>query len=126
MSVISGMIAGRVVKTTVNEVLSRIALNPRLSLEPKDVAAVTDLVTIKVEKEIAARDMHVRNSEPIYQSRVSQGSLLIVMTAVTDIIGLWQDGIENTPMDYGIPAVAIVGVAWVLYGRFIATKPFGA
>jgi hypothetical protein len=32
---------------------------------------------------------------------------------------------RNSPADYTAPIVALLGVAWVIYGRFVARKPFG-
>jgi hypothetical protein len=123
---IGGLIAGKVIELVVGKALDRVAKSPSISLQKPDVPAVREIVAAAVKEELSQHVAHATNTEPAYKSRVSQGSLLIAMTAATDLVRLWQDGIENTPADYATPAVALVGVAWVLYGRFVASKPFGS
>ncbi|MDH4984431.1 hypothetical protein QEZ47_02410 [Aminobacter anthyllidis] len=67
--------------------LDRVAGNPKISLEPKDVPAVRDVVAETVRDELAALEQHATNSTG-YQSRVAQGSLASVMGAGTLIVQL--------------------------------------
>lgn len=120
------LIAGKVLDTVIGKVLDKVAGNPKISLEPQDVPAVREVVAETVRDELAARERHATNNEPAYQSRVAQGSLAVLLGAVTLIVRLWTDDVPNTPMDYTEPALILVGSVWSLYGRFIAKKPFGA
>jgi len=115
-----------VLDAVIGKVLDKVAGNPKISLEPKDVPAVRDVVAETVRDELAAREQHATNNEPAYQSRVAQGSLASVMGAGALLVQLWTDGMPNTPMDYTAPSLILVGALYALYGRFIAKKPFGA
>lgn len=122
---IGGLIVGKVIETVVGKALDKVAKSPSLSLQPKDVPAVKEIVAESVKDELAKREQHVSNSEPVYQSRVSQGSFVVILTAAADLARLWNDGVENTPMDYATPSIAIISALWILYGRYVAKKPFG-
>lgn len=119
------VIAASIVEKAVGMVLERIAKNPKLSLEKKDVPAVKKQVSEKVADEINARVEHVTNTEPAIQSRVMQGSFGAVMLAVAGIVQLWFDGVPNTPADYVPHAGVIASAAWIIYGRIRAKKPVG-
>lgn len=126
MSALGGLLAGKILETVIGKALDKVAKSPSISLEPKDVPAVQDIVARTVKEELASREAHVTNTEPAYQSRVAQGSLASVLGAVALIAQLWTDGIENSPQDYVPSVVVLVGALWSLYGRFVASKPFGA
>lgn len=87
-----------------------------------DVVRIADDVT----KEVSAVVVNQANLEPWYQSRVTIGALI---TLVSGCYALGLDFLDGTP-----PTVesltaqlgAIVGAATVLYGRWIARKPLGA
>lgn len=123
---LGGLIAGKVIEIVVGKALDKVAKSPKLSLDAKDVPAVQEIVAESVKDEIAKHEQHVTNTEPAYQSRVAQGSLVVIMGAATELVGLWTDGLPNEPGDYTNSIVILVGAAWALYGRFIAKKPFGA
>ncbi|MRX32794.1 hypothetical protein [Aminobacter sp. MDW-2] len=125
-SFLGGLIAGKVIEIVVGKALDRVASNPRISLEPKDVGAVREIVTKSVNDELAQREIHATNAEPVYQSRVAQGALVAMMSAATQVVDLWTNGVPNTPMEYSAPITVLVGGVWALYGRFAAKKPFGA
>lgn len=72
---IGGLITDKVIEAVIGKVLDKVASNPRISLEPKDVPAVREVVAETVCDELAAREQHATNNEPAYQSRVAQGSL---------------------------------------------------
>lgn len=120
---LGGLIVGKVIETVVGKALDRVAKSPSLSLEKKDVSAVQEIVAKSVNEELAKREQHATNNEPVYQSRVSQGSFVVILTAAADLARLWSDGVENTPMDYATPTIAIVSALWILYGRYVAKKP---
>ncbi len=85
----------------------------------------TAQITADITKEVAAVAVNQANLEPWYQSRVTIGALI---TLVSGLYALGLDFADGTP-----PAVdsltaqlgAIVGAATVLYGRWIARKPLG-
>ncbi|WP_395449972.1 hypothetical protein ACHMW7_09245 [Aminobacter sp. UC22_36] len=120
------LIAGKVLETVIGRVLDKVAVNPKISLEPTDVPAVREVVAATVRRELAWREQHATNSEPAYQSRVAQGSVASILGALAVIAELWTNGVPDTPTLYVGPATILVGAAWALYGRFIARKPFGA
>jgi hypothetical protein len=123
---IGGLIAAEAIRFAIRKGLSLAVSSKRISLQPQDAAVVEEIVTKIAEQDLEARVAHQTNSEPVYRSRVSQGSALVIMTAITDIWRLWTDGIENTPMDYATPAIALISALWILYGRYVAKKPFGS
>lgn len=120
---IGGLIAGKVIETVIGKVLDKVAANKHISLEPKDVPAVKEIVSRHVEQELEKRDQHATNTEPAYQSRVAQGSLASILGAAALIAEFWTNGVPNPPMDYAAPVTVLVGALWALYGRFVAKKP---
>ncbi|AWC21369.1 hypothetical protein CO731_00820 [Aminobacter sp. MSH1] len=123
---IGGLIAGKVLETVIGRVLDKVAVNPKISLDPVDVPAVREVVAESVRNELAAREQHSTNNEPAYQSRVAQGSVASILGALALISELWTNGVPDAPTLYVGPATILVGAAWALYGRFIAKKPLGA
>ncbi len=123
---LGGLIAGKVIEKVVGLALDKVAKSPSISLQPKDVPAVEQIVAEAVKTELGKREEHITNSEPVYQSRVAQGTLAAFLFAAGGTVQLWTDGLANTPQDYVPHVVVIIGTAWALYGRFIAKKPFGA
>lgn len=120
------LIAGKVLDTVIGRVLDKVAVNPKISLEPTDVPAVREVVAETVRRELEAREQHATNSEPAYQSRVAQGSVASILGAAALIAELWTNGVPDVPTLYVAPVTILFGSVWALYGRFIAKKPVGA
>lgn len=120
------LLAGKVLETVIGRVLDKVAVNPKISLEPTDVPAVREVVAETVRRELEAREQHSTNSEPAYQSRVAQGSLASFLGAAALFAELWTNGVPDAPTLYVAPVTILFGSVWALYGRFIAKKPVGA
>lgn len=120
------LIAGKVLDKVIGRVLDKVAVNPKISLEPTDVPAVREVVAETVRNELAAREQHATNNEPAYQSRVAQGSVASILGALALIAELWTNGVPDAPTLYVGPLTILAGAVWALYGRFIAKKPLGA
>jgi hypothetical protein len=122
---IGGILIKKGVEFAIDKAIDKVAKSPSLSLEKKDASAVKEIVKVEVEKEVQARVEHQTNNEPVYQSRVAQGSSAAVLMAVATLWQFWTDSIAQGPMEYTPPALVVVGGLWALYGRFIAKKPLG-
>jgi hypothetical protein len=120
---IGGLIVGKVIETVIGKALDKVAKSPNLSLQPKDVPAVREIVAESVKTELAKREEHATNAEPAYQSRVAQGSVASLLAALALIAEFWTDGVANSPQDYVAPVTVLVGALWALWGRFVAKKP---
>lgn len=75
--------------------------------------------------------LHVTNNEPWYQSRVTWGTIISLISAILAIFGVTIEAEVQLNLLNGIVALAaaiglIAGPLYSLYGRFIARKPIGS
>lgn len=119
------LIAKTALEIAIDKVLKRAAKSPNISLEQRDVAVIREAVKDEAEWELNARVEHVSNAEPFYQSRVSMGSILAVVSAGIAIAQMLTDNVPNTWEEYSPPIGVVAGGLYALYGRWIAKKPFG-
>lgn len=122
---LGGVIAGKVIEVVVGKALDRVAKSPSLSLEPKDVPAVKQIVAESVKTELAKRDDFASNREPVYRSPVTIGSAMTLLSAVVGIYNLWTGG-APIGEEYYPHVTIILGSLFALWGRWFAKRPLGA
>lgn len=107
-------------RPVVAEAASR-AAEKSVGLDIGDAAQIATDVT----NEVAAVVVNQANLEPWYQSRVTLGALITLVSG-TYALGLdCFDGSPPSPDSLTAQLGAIVGAATVLYGRWFARRPLG-
>ncbi len=110
------------IKTEIGQAVREVLIKPSIPVASGDVPQVTAAVT----REIAPIVEHATNNEPWYQSRVTIGA---VLTLISGIYALATDFADGTPPDvetFTASAGVIAGAILTLYGRWVARKPLGA
>lgn len=88
----------------------------------KDAKSVSEIVAA----EVAPIVVNQTNQEPWYQSNVTMGALLIIITRLLAHYGYAiPQELHGPILDLIIAFGPYVGGAWVLFGRWIASKPLG-
>jgi hypothetical protein len=120
---------GRIVSAAMDAVTT-------VAAQPNDlsVSAVADSksdIKAEMKDEVASVIAHVTNSEPWYQSRVTLGSLAVLVAMGAGVLGYTIDPeTQGKAIDAIITLspliVAAAGGAFSLYGRWVAKKPLGS
>jgi hypothetical protein len=124
-SIVGAAIAKKAIQIAVDKAVDKFAKSPSTSLKPSDAPAMKQVVVKEAEKEIEARVEHVTNTEPAYQSRVTIGSVLAIVSAAVSILQMLTDNRINSWEDYSPHIGVVAGAAFALYGRWVAQKPLG-
>ncbi len=128
------MIVGSIVKEVVGAVLTKVAKSPNLSLQKKDVQAVTEMVTKAVENkvmpEVDAQIAHQTNSEAHWYQKRSFWSAIVSGGMVVAGPLLARYGLPIDPLwtDFVVTTLTTVGGLWAGYLAVragTATKPLG-
>lgn len=128
------MIVGSIVKEVVGAVLTKVAKSPNLSLQKKDVQAVTEMVTKAVENkvmpEVDAQIAHQTNSEAHWYQKRSFWSAIVSGAMVVGGPLLARYGLPIDPLwtDFVVTTLTTVGGLWAGYLAVragTATKPLG-
>jgi hypothetical protein len=120
---------GKIVSAAMDAV-TKVAAQPN----QMSVSAVADSKSdIKAEMKdgVASVIAHVTNNEPWYQSRVTLGSLAVLVAMAAGLLGYsiepeTQGKVIDAIIQVSPLVVAAAGSAFSLYGRWAAKKPLGS
>lgn len=105
------------------------AINTALAASPE--TNVSGNEKRRIAEEVIAQAAPVilnqTNNEPWWQSRVTIGSLLAVLSGVLGIFGYaLPDELRGQILEIIVAAGPVIGGAIAIYGRWIAKKPIGS
>lgn len=123
MSVIGGLVIGKLVSTAVDVALGRIAKSRYNPVTDKDVPALKEILVKEVTERVEPVVQNANNQEPLYKSRVMLGAVSAAIVAIGNIGVMYTDGVANTPNDYLTQVAVIVPVFYAIYGRIVNKKP---
>lgn len=96
--------------------------SPETNATMSDAKPIADAVAAEVVPVV----INQTNQEPWYQSNVTLGALLIVVTRLLAHFGYAiPQELHGPILDLIIAFGPYVGGAWVLFGRWVASKPLG-
>lgn len=101
---------------------SSAAASPNIAIDRSAVQPVAQTIAARVEPII----QHATNSEPWYQSRVTLGALLALVSGVLAALGyVMPDELRGQVLDLLVAAGPVIGGIVALWGRWVAKKPLG-
>lgn len=106
-------------------IAERLVQNPSVPVERTDKIVVQQQAAEVLRQEVAPVIEHLTNNEPAVKSRVTQGAVGAITLAAGVLLYSWSKGTLNEEI-VSTQIGVIVSSLWVLYGRWKATKPFGA
>jgi hypothetical protein len=93
---------------------------------PGDMRSV-DPITESVMEEVQPRIDHLTNAEPWYQSRVTWGAIIIILTRLLAHFGYKiPEELHGAILDLIIAFGPYFGAGVALWGRWVSKKPIGA
>lgn len=93
---------------------------------PGDASSVQP-ITAAVLEEVAPRIEHLTNSEKWYQSRVTWGAIIIILTRLLAHFGYEiPQELHGAVLDLIIAFGPYFGAGLALWGRWVSKKPIGA
>jgi len=96
--------------------------DPNVDASPSSAKPIADNVIGALIGEI----LHSTNQEPFYKSRVFWGSAVSIAASALGYfkVELPYD-LQGQITNIIVAAIPVIGGAYALYGRFVATKPLG-
>ncbi len=113
--------AAKLLKTKMAAAVIATIANPDVPAKSDAAAPIIDAAF----KAVGAEIINATNAEPFYQSRVTIGAIMTLMGGSYSLVLDFMDGVPPGVDDLTGQLTAIIGAAVVLYGRWVATKPFG-
>lgn len=109
-------------KEIVDKTLDKLAASPSIDLTEASAKEMKPAII----KEMSSVIAYQTNQEPFYQSTVTIGAVITLVTGGYALGYDFLDGSIPTPAEFGPAAGPVVGALIVLWGRWVQKKPLGA
>jgi hypothetical protein len=113
----------RSVKEKVAEAVIETVQRPDVDSSVNAASEITEAVTDNVLPQV----VHATNSEPWYQSRVTIGAIIIILSRLLAHFGYAiPEELHGAVLDLIIAFGPYIGAVFALWGRWVARKPLGS
>ena len=123
MSIVGGLIIGKIVDKAVDIALGRIVASKNIAVTSKEAPAIKEAVVKEVVERVEPVVQNITNKGPLYKSRVFLGTLFAALAAVAQIGTMYTDDVPNSVDEYMTQIAIIVPVLYAMYGRIVNKKP---
>ena len=115
--------SNEIIKTALAEATNTALKDSPIPVPGNERKEIIDQVIDKVAPVV----LNQTNNEPWYQSRVTIGALLAVLSGLLGAFGYaLPDELRGQILEIVIAAGPVIGGAVALYGRWVAKKPIGS
>lgn len=122
---VGGILIKKAVEIAVNKATDHLIKSPSVSVSERDKAAVKEVMTKEVLKEVGPVFENETNQEPLWRSKVLWTALGSLATSIGILGDLWTNGIPDAPSAYILAATGIVTSIGTIIARIFPTKAIG-